>query len=537
MTSYRGGLRAVLAGVAACAWLGACALAPGRVGYLVRSPQARPLVAQTTAGPVRGVASPLGQAFLGIPFAAPPVGELRFRPPAPLTPWTKARDARRAGALCPQIDFPGSGRQSEDCLTLNVYAPADADPGHPRPVMVWLYGGGFETGDNIEYDPSRLAQRQGVLVVAPNYRLGPLGFLAHPALRGEGEGAYALLDQQAALRWVRDNIARFGGDPGRVTLFGESAGGWSVCYQLAAPGARGLFQRAIIESGACLSPLSVTPLAKAEAGGVEMATSLGCGDGPEAAECLRRLSVRALLHAKSGRRGLLGLNSWSPPSGGDVLPQSPRAAFQAGRFLNLPTIDGTNHDEGRLFLYTNRLKGKLFTEGSYEGILRDSFEADTPRVLAEYAAAARRSRGLAYAAVVTDSTFACPALTLNNFLERRGTLYAYEFDDPRAVTTLPPTPFTPRLGAYHTAELAYVFQTPSIASDPKAFDSGQAALSDRMQAYWGAFAAAGDPNRPGLPPWPKDEGAEPLALSPTGSGPTEGFAAAHHCAFWRTLGY
>ena len=537
MRISRGRANTLLACLAASILLSACALAPGRVGYLVGSPGARPVVTDTTAGPVRGVASPRGQAYLGIPFAAPPVGPLRFRPPRPPAPWTRPRDATRAGALCPQNDVPGSGRQSEDCLTLNVYAPADADPGHPRPVMVWLYGGGFETGDNIEYDPSRLARRQGVIVVAPNYRLGPLGFLAHPALRGAGEGAYALLDQQAALRWVRDNIGRFGGDPGRVTLFGESAGGWSVCYQLAAPGARGLFQQAIIESGACLSPLSVTPLARAEAGGAEMAASLGCESGAVAANCLRRLSVRALLHARSARRGLLGLNSWSPPSGGDVLPQSPRDAFEAGRFLAMPTIDGTNHDEGRLFLYTNRLVGKLFTQGSYEAILHDSFEADTPKVLAEYARAARRSRGLAYAAVVTDSTFACPALTLNAFLERRAPLYAYEFDDPRAVTTLPPTPFTPPLKAYHSAELAYVFQTPSIASDPRAFDPARTALSDRMQAYWGAFAAAGDPNRPGLPIWPKDTGAEPLALSPGEAAPTEGFATAHHCAFWRTLGY
>ncbi len=532
---------APFATLVACALLAGCALSPGRVGYLVNAPQRRPLVVETLSGPVRGVATARGQAFLGIPFAAPPVGSLRFRAPTSPASWRDVRDATRAGAICPQKTFPGSGRQSEDCLTLNVYGPAGSDPARPRPVMVWLYGGGFTTGDNVEYDPSRLAERQDVLVVAPNYRLGPFGFLAHPALRGEGEGAYALLDQQAALRWVAANIARFGGDPRNVTLFGESAGAWSVCYQLAAPGAQGLFQHAILESGACLSPLSVTSLAQAEAGGVQMAASVGCGVEAEAADCLRRLSAHALLNAKASRRGLLGLNSWSPPWGGDVLPLDPRTAFEAGRFPAVPVIDGTNHDEGRLFLYTDRLQGRLLTQGSYEKILHDSFEEATPRVLAEYAPEAKRSLGLAYADVVTDSTFACPALTLNALVERRAPVYAYEFEDPHAATSLPPTPFTPPLRAYHTSELAYIFQTPWAIADPASFDRAQRALSDRIQAYWGAFARSGDPNGAGRPYWPprrgRDGGLEPIRLSPTMSGTMSDFASAHHCAFWSTLGY
>jgi para-nitrobenzyl esterase len=327
-----------------------CALSPGRVGYLVKSPRARPLVAQTESGPVRGVGTPEGHAFLGIPFAAPPIGPLRFSAPSPPATWSTVRDATRAGPICPQASLPGAGRQSEDCLNLNVYAPSDAASNHPRPVMVWLYGGGFSGGDNVTYDPSRLAQRRGVIVVSPNYRVGAFGFLAHPALRGPGEGAYGLLDQQAALRWVARNIAGFGGDPGNVTLFGESAGGWSVCYQLAAPGARGLFQRAIIQSGACASPLSTVSVDDAEAGGVRMALALGCKAGADAADCLRHASTHALLKAPPSRRGLLGLDSWSAASGGDVLPVSPREAFEAGHFAAVPVVDGTNRDEGRLFL-------------------------------------------------------------------------------------------------------------------------------------------------------------------------------------------
>ena len=530
------GPRFIIATIAAVA-LSACALSPGKVGYLVRSRRAEPRVVHTIAGDVRGVATPRGQAFLGIPFAAPPVGALRFRPPAPPIPWADVRDATRAGAICVQSTAPGAGLQSEDCLTLNVYAPHDAAPAHPRPVMVWLYGGGFSTGDNVTYDPSRLAEARGLVVVAPNYRLGAFGFLAHPALRGDGEGAYALLDQQAALKWVKANIAGFGGDPGSVTLFGQSAGGWSVCYQLAAPGARGLFHRAIIQSGSCVSPHSEISLTAAERGGVGMAKALGCGDSVAAADCLRGLPARRLLKAEPGRRGLLGLNSWSAAYGGDVLPVEPRVALAAGDFAAMPVIDGTTRDEGRLFLYTKRLRGKLYTQGSYEKILTESFMADTAKVLVEYAEEAKRSRGLAYADVVTDSTFACPALALNAMLERRNRVWAYEFDDPRAVTVLPPTPVTPPLKAFHTAELVYLFQTPWLAADPAALNTAQRQLADRLQVWWGAFATAGDPNLQGVPDWPADQGQGPLSLGPRTVTLASDFAAVHRCAFWRALGY
>ena len=532
---------AVLSMVAAALSLSACALRPGDVRYLVTAPGARPLVVETASGAVRGVAAPEGQAFLAIPFAAPPVGALRFKPPEPAAPWSGVRDATKPGPMCMQRSILGAGPRSEDCLTLNVYAPRDADPARPRPVMVWIYGGGFAIGDNVQYDPSRIAERQGVVVVAPNYRLGAFGFLAHPALSGPGEGAYALLDQQAALRWVQSNIARFGGDPRNVTLFGESAGGWSVCYQLAAPGARGLFQHAIIESGACTSPDSAISMASAEAGGLQFAAALGCGDLAATADCLRRLPAEALLKAKAERRGLLGVNSWAPAYDGDVLPLSPKAAFQEGRFASVPVIDGTNHDEGRLFLYTNRLMGKLWTEASYEAIVHDFFEENTPTVLAEYAEEAKRDRGLAYADIVTDSTFSCPALTLNALLRRRTTghapVYAYEFDDPKALFDLPRPPFIPPLKAYHSSEIVYVMQTPWALANPVHFDSAQRALSDRMQAYWGAFARTGDPNGAGAIAWPTDDGAAPLTLSPGGVQPDASFSSRHRCAFWNALGY
>ncbi len=528
------GLQAVALAVA-LSTLAGCALRPGDVAYLVRDPAARPEVVATTDGPVRGVATPQGEAFLALPFAAPPVGALRWRPPQPPQPWVETRDATRGGALCPQSAIPGDGRPSEDCLTLNVYTPPNVKPGDRRPVMVWIYGGGYVIGYNSQYDLSRLAQRQGVVSVAINYRLGALGFLAHPALRAEGGGSgdYALMDQQAALRWVKANIEAFGGDPANVTLFGESAGGWSVCEQLASPGAQGLFQRAIIESGACTSPDSAISQSDAEAGGQAMAAELGCKDPSTAAACLRALPADRVIKAKPHRRGLLGKDSWSAAFGGEVLPLSPRSAFEQGRFVAVPMIDGTNHDEAALFLDLNRFTGGLWTRASYEKIIGDFFLEQTPQVLAEYEPLAKSSFADAYVDIVTDSTFSCPALTTNALLERRAPVYAYEFDDPHAVNHLPHAPFTPPLKAFHASEIVYVLQTPWVAADPSAFDPAQRRLSDRMQAAWASFARTGSPG----PAWPADHGAGPLQLRPDGDRLATDFAARHHCDFWKALGH
>jgi para-nitrobenzyl esterase len=518
-----------------------CALSPGKVPGLVDNPAARPLVVTTTAGPVRGVATPDGQAFLGVPFAAPPVGPLRFKPPAPPTPWVQPRDATRPGPGCLQPSI-GKGQVSEDCLTLNVYAPSDASSAQvrqrrPVPVMVWLYGGGFALGDNTQYDPSRLAQRQGVIVVAPNYRLGAFGFLAHPALKGDGEGAYALQDQQAALRWVRDNIARFGGDPANVTLFGESAGAWSVCYQLTAPGARGLFHKAILQSGSCTSPNSAIPLAEAEAGGARMAAKLGCDDPATAAACLRALPAERLRKAKAGRRGILGADSWAPAYGTDALPAQPRAAFAAGRSAAVPVINGSNRDEGRLFLNLERLTGKVWTRAGYEKEIGAFFGADAPAILARYQPLAAASFGDAFAQIMTDGVFACPARTLDRLLAARGpgssAVWAYEFDDPHAPYALPRAPFSGPTRAFHSAEIAYVFQTRWAVSDPARWAPAQQALSERIQGHWGRFAASGDPGWPDVA-----KAGGPVRLAPdSAEGVAADFDEEHRCGFWRGIGY
>ena len=205
--------------------------------------------------------------------------------------------------------------------------------------------------------------------------------------------------------------------------------------------------------------------------------------------------------------------------------------------MAIPVMDGSNHDEARLFLDTNRLKGSLYSYKSYVKVIGDFFGEQTPQVLAAYAPEARRSYVDAYLDIITASTFACPALTTNSLIERRAPVWAYEFDDPRAVNRLPRAPFTPPLKAFHSSEIAYVLQTPWLAADPARFDPAQRALSDRMQAAWADFARAGDPNGPDLARWPADHGGAPLQLRPDGDRPVAGVADARRCGFWRSLGY
>ena len=528
---------------AALAWallLGACDLEPGRVDDIVHADGVRPRRVETASGPVVGAVAAAGQAFLGIPYAAPPVGPLRWQAPQPAPRWSEPRAATALGpsclqnlALSAQLGQGGGGPTlgQEDCLTLNVYAPAEAAPGDRRGVMVWIHGGAFVLGTSGQYDPSALARREGVVVVTLNYRLGALGFLAHPALRGRpGEGAFALLDQQAALRWVRDNIGGFGGDPHRVTLFGQSAGAWSACDQMAAPGAAGLFSRAILESGACVTPETSLAASDAEAGGVRMAEELGC-TGADALACLRALPAEDLVAAAPRRPGVTGPNSWAPATGLDVLPRPPGAAFASGRFNRVPAIVGTNREEGRLFSYLRGLRADLLTEASYAEEIGRLFEARAPAILAEYPAAAFDAPRAAYAAVLTDGYFACPALALDRAVGRAVPVHAYEFDDPEAPFAPPTLPFAGGAGSYHTAEIAYVFDRPWALADPDRFSPGQARLSAAIQDFWGSFAREGRPT--GVAAWPRFRGPDDvLRLAPDGIGPAADVAARHHCDFW-----
>ena len=261
-----------------------------------------------------------------------------------------------------------------------------------------------------------------------------------------------------------------------------------------------------------------------------MAEDLGCG-GPDALACLRALPAETLLAAAPQRPGVTGPNSWSPATGLDVLPRPPRAAFAAGRFNRVPVIDGTNRDEGRLFAYLRGLRADLLTAASYGEEIRRLFGAGAPAVLSEYPAARFDSPRAAYAAVLTDGYFACPALDLDRLVGRAVPVYAYEFDDPDAPFSLPTMPFSAGMGSYHTAEIAYVFGRPWPLADPSRFDAGQARLSAAVQDLWGSFARTGAPEGPAA--WRRFGAAgDVLRLAPEGLGAAPDVAERHHCGFW-----
>ena len=331
--------------------------------------QAAPAIV-TESGPLQGITSPLINQYLGIPYARPPLGDLRWTPPRPYGRWPGVRDATQFGNPCSQPGPYGS----EDCLFLNVYTPGlkkekneDKDDGVP--VMVWIHGGSLVAGESDIYDPTPLVEKGGVIVVTINYRLGVLGFFAHPALDAEGHlfANYGLLDQQFALRWVLRNIAAFGGDPKRVTIFGESAGGRSVYSNLASPTAAGLFQGAIAESGAYDAFQdyfsSNLPLATAEAEGTAFAASVGCGN--QTAQCLRATSALTLVNVQPGYQ--------IPIVDGTVLTQTLESAFASGQFNRVPVISGGNHDEDRLWV-------ALWFGYQGQGLM----DADYPAVTAAY---------------------------------------------------------------------------------------------------------------------------------------------------------
>jgi para-nitrobenzyl esterase len=496
-----------------------------------------PSLVRVSDGLLRGAVHDRGRLFAGIPFAAPPVGALRFRPPSPVTPWQGTLDATWPRAQCAQ------GRSSyalpsydEDCLYLNVYTPPVRRHGKPLPVMVWIHGGAFENGSGSSYNASAVAAKGGVVVVTVNYRLGPFGWLVHPGLDAEaaaaGAGAsgnYGLADQQAALRWVRRNAAAFGGDRRNVTIFGESAGGASVCALLASPTARGLFHRAIAQSGCTTLQ---RPRADATATGTAYARAAGCTDAATAVACLRARTPQQLLAAQPARG--TGNPPWSPVAGVPILPRDAADAFATGRFNRVPFLHGTNHDEGTFLLLTI-LGDYRLTPESYVLGLTTRYGDDAAAVLAAYPYAAYPTPTNAMAATITDSVFACPAIEADRQARRFTRVYGYEFDD-RDAPELLPADFP--LGAYHAAELQYVFQYTPVLSLVPAFTAPQRALSDAMLTYWTDFAKRGTPNSRGSVRGPEARAERLLDLDPAGLKPLpfKDFEADHHCDLWRSLG-
>jgi carboxylesterase type B len=493
-----------------------------------------PLVVHTQSGAVRGVHEAAGvDAFLGIRYAAPPVGDRRWRPPAPAAGWNGVADATRFGNVCPATASTNGPRsETEDCLFVNVWRPSGLRSRDSRPVYVFIHGGGLTNGSSNQADMTEIVQRTGVVGVSLNYRLGVFGFLSVPGLTAEGgeSGNYGQMDQQAALRWVRDNIAAFGGRPQKVTVGGESAGGWSVCMQLVTPGSRGLFARAMIQSGSCPSRTQQ----QAEATGTTFAAGVGCADPARQLACLRAKPAGSLIDAFQGPP--------QPVRGTGFLPVDPREAIRTGDFARVPLVIGANLDEGRTFA-----QGFIgASREQYVAWVRASFGANADAVLAHYPWPAQPDRFTAayvIGAIMTDSGVlagigGCANRQLTRDFSRFTLTFAYEFAN-RTGPGLTPIPGYV-WGAGHAIELAYLFPSfnNGVPITPQ-FDAGDQRLALDMKRYWGAFARFGAPEVFGQPLWPPYNFTRlTMSLLPGGRETLIRDAALsdeHQCGFWDNL--
>jgi para-nitrobenzyl esterase len=525
--------------------LSGCVRSGGETAAPAPSEPADPAQVEVASGALRGVVASDHRLFADIPYAAPPVGPLRFADPQPPAPWPGVRDATKYGPRCMQSlggDLELGRQTDEDCLSLNVWTPAPTpSPERPRPVMVWIHGGAFVNGSGRIYDAARLAARGDIVVVTLNYRLGALGFLAHPALGPPGQvGNYGLADQQAALRWVRDNIAAFGGDPGRVTVAGESAGGMSVCDHLVAPGSRGLFAGAIIQSGPCQAQ-AVLPVAQDRS--LAYAAAHGCADPVTAAGCLRALPADRLREPVwfygIGEDQLSG-----PVTGSATLPIDPMAAIggagQDHHAARVPVLIGTTRDEFTLFVGMQYVReGVRYTPEDYPRLLATTFGPHAAAVAERYPLRAYPSVPLAYSAAVTDGVFSCVGDRLARALSGGPNgvpTYFYEFNDRAAPAPEPLRTLPFPVGASHSLELRYLFD---VGGTPP-LDPAQQKLADQMIDYWSAFVRSASPDADGQPRWDAfgdggGDSGEVMSLQPDGSRMSADFGAEHQCAFWNGL--
>jgi para-nitrobenzyl esterase len=497
---------------------------------------------RTTAGPLRGKVSSDGAAdvFKGIPYAAPPIGDLRWKAPRPPASWSDVRDAFEAGSPCPQTGRLAS--TNEDCLYLNVWAP-HGGARRDLPVMVFIHGGGQRTSAANEYNADWLVTRGTPIVyVSMNYRLNIFAFFAHKGLSAEdpelGSGNYATLDQQQALRWVRDNIANFGGDPGNVTIFGESGGAQAVCVLLASPPARGLFHRAISQSGPCQWQYYPS-LAASEQRGADTAAELGCKEA-NPLSCLRSLPTNVVL---AKERGAISDTAAAQPAwGSGVFPLPLREAIASGQFARVPLLQGSNRDEGMFqlaSLYDGR--GSAVTPTQYPVILKEYFgQSRVAAILKQYPLANYTTPMYALIAALTDSGMVtnnriglCNLHLANQLAAPHVPLYSYEFADRTAPY---PTPIFEApgdlVGAAHTKELSYLFHQNELTP-------AQRKLSDIMIQYWTNFAATGNPNGKDLPNWPPYAANEPMVMrfDATRVGADTEFYTRYKCKFWAEQGF
>jgi para-nitrobenzyl esterase len=464
---------------------------------------------QTEQGPVRGEVLGNTVVFRGVPYAAAPAGNLRWKPPQFPAQRAAVLDAVRFGPICPQFaaDFPNPPSNtpsgSEDCLSLNIWAPKTKEA-TLRPVMFFIHGGSNTNGaSSISiYDGRQLFEKGGVIAITINYRLGPLGFLGHPLLSAEdpnnSSGNYGLLDQILALQWVQRNIRNFGGDPNNVTIFGESAGGLDVSCLVASPLAAGLFDKAIVESaGQAAGPFVLNkPLRKgqgvtvetAEDFGIRLTAALGCDNAADPLACLRSKTPTELLtKAPPENDTNLSGASYGPNIDGYVLPGNILSILKSGRQNDVPLMIGTNKNEGNVFISST-----INSEASYKAAVQEAFGDKADRVLARYPISDYGSPRAALDALITDTIFLCPARSMTRLIApRQQKTYVYQFTQNIAILK--------DLGAFHGLELPFVFNNTFIIPGATQKDLK---LSKRMLSYWTNFAKTGDPNAKGLPKWP-----------------------------------
>ncbi|MFD7549306.1 carboxylesterase/lipase family protein [Streptomyces sp. NPDC059578] len=495
---------------------------PAGTAHAAADRNARPVV-DTTGGAVRGTSTDGLRSFQGIPYAAPPVGDLRWGSPRPAANWSGVREATAPGSPCAQpAGLPvGVPSEAEDCLYLNVTTPAERVG--KRPVIVWIHGGSLMFGSGDLYGPERLAA-EGAVVVTVNYRLGVMGFLSDPTLKTSG--GLGLEDQQAALRWVRANAGAFGGDPGKVTVMGQSGGGYSVCGHLASPKSAGLFDRAVLHSAPCATGGSRTrEEAESEARATlarlrELKSEKG-EDCADAESCLRGADPATLMAA---------YGTWNEPrpiAGTDLMPLAPAEALRTGAFHRVPVLIGVNHDEERSRILGQELTGGPLPPEAYEREIREEFGARADAVLARYPLSRFGSAGEALATVRTDHAWSVPTLDTARLLAHWTPTRMFEFSEHET----PPWVGRPKLSfglrASHMSELPYLFDFALPLFE--GLTQQQQRLGKRMTDSWVEFAGSGRTN------WPDFRNGGHVQSLTSGPWKRADFTGDHEYPFWKNL--